>query len=82
MVLVVASASLACAVMPTASPTLASSATFVGRSVTVADGRDVELVDIVDGDGERACLECIGAGGPHGNRRAAPLLHDQSRPLR
>ncbi len=45
----------------------------IGRTVVVTNSRDVELVDIVDGDGEGAGLEAaVGAGGRDRNRAAAP----------
>ncbi len=60
--------------MPTASPIAGVFGHAVGRSVTVADRRDVELVDIVDGDRERTGLEAaVGAGGPYRDRAAGTV---------
>ena len=52
-VLLVASASLAGAVTPTASPTAAFSATVFGRGVGIRDTAHVELVDVGQSDRER-----------------------------
>ena len=62
--LVVASASLAAAVMPTAVPLAAFSFTALAAALRVGDRARVELVDVVDRDredlvGERA----VGRGG-------------------
>ena len=50
--LVVASASLAAAVMPTAVPLAAFSLTALAVALVSADRADVEFIDVVDGDRE------------------------------
>ncbi len=61
--------------MPTVVPTVAFLGDGVGRGIGVADRRDVELVDVVYGDGvalggDRA----IGGGGTDGDRLGCPGL--------
>ena len=56
--LVVASASLAAAVMPTAVPLVAFSSTALAVALVSLPRRHVELVDVVDGDRE-ACAWCV-----------------------
>jgi hypothetical protein len=53
MVLLVESASLAEAVIPTTVPTRGIFVDIVAGGVGVGDGTDIELVDIVDGNRER-----------------------------
>ena len=64
MIVVVASASLARPVMPTAVPTVAFSATVLAAALVSRDRADVEFVDVVDGDRERLVGErAVGRGG-------------------
>ena len=68
MVLLVASASVAKAVTPTTVPVAAFSLTALVGAVIVGRRRGVELVDVVDGDGEGLVgMRAVAGGGAHGD---------------
>ena len=73
-VLFVASASLAAAVTPTAVPTIDVLIHRIGRSVTVGDRTDVELVQVVDVDREHLVGErTVARRGPDRDVAAGPV---------